>query len=157
MFEMRTGIKLQHIPYKGAGPALNDLLGGHVQMFFSTPSSMVAHVRNGKLKPIATTNATRLAALPQVPTFAESGIRDFDATALRGVLTAPATPKPVIERLSAELGKIIAMPDIRERLDAQGMSPHFLTPAQLGERMRKDAVRFSQTVKSMKLAGAGNI
>ena len=77
MFIARTGIKLQHVPYKGAGPALNDLLGGHVQMFFSTPSSMVTHVKNGKVKPIAVTAETRLQALPTVPTFAESGVAGF--------------------------------------------------------------------------------
>lgn len=152
MFELRAGIKMQHVPYKGAGPALNDLLGGHVQMFFSTPSSMVGHVRAGKLKPIATTNATRLTALPQVPTFAESGVRDFEATALRGVLAAPATPKPVIERLSKEIGKIVTSPDFRERLDAHGMSPLFLTPTELGERMRKEFANLAKAVKAMKLA-----
>ena len=151
MFAMRTGIKLQHVPYKGAGPALNDLLGGHVQMFFSTPSSMVAHVKNGKLKAIATTSETRLAPLPSVPTFAESGIRDFQATALRGVLAAPATPKPIVEKLSGELGKIIAQQDLREKLDIQGMTAYYLSSEKLDARMKADAARFAQTVKSMNL------
>jgi len=153
MFAMRAGISLQHVPYKGAGPALNDLLGGHVQMFFSTPSSMVAHVKNGKLKAIATTSETRLAPLPNVPTFAESGVRDFQATALRGVLAAPATPKPIVDRLSKELGKIIAQPELREKLDIQGMTPYFLPPEQLGARMKADGARFAQTIKVMNLKG----
>ncbi len=153
MFAMRAGINLQHVPYKGAGPALNDLLGGHVQMFFSTPSSMVAHVKNGKLKAIATTSETRLAPLPNVPTFAESGIRDFQATALRGVLAAPATPKPIVERLAKELGRIIAQPELREKMDIQGMTPYFLPPDKLGARMTADAVRFAQTIKVMNLKG----
>ena len=153
MFAMRTGIKLQHVPYKGAGPVLNDLLGGHVQMFFSTPSSMVAHVKNGKLKPIATTSETRLAPLPLVPTFAESGVRDFQATALRGMLAAPGTPKPIVDRLAGELGKVIAQPDMREKMDIQGMTPLYLSPEQLSARMKADAVRFAQTVKAMNLKG----
>ena len=153
MFAMRTGIKLQHVPYKGAGPALNDLLGGHVQMFFSTPSSMVTFVKTGKLKAIATTSPTRLAPLPSVPTFAESGVPDFQAASLRGILVAPATPKPIIDRLASELGKVIAQPDFREKLDIQGMTAFHLTPPQLAARMKVDAARFAQTVKAMNVKG----
>jgi len=153
MFAMRAGIKLQHVPYKGAGPALNDLLGGHVQMFFSTPTSMVGFVKGGKLKAIATTSPTRLAPLPAVPTFAESGLRDFQATSLRGILVAPATPKPIVDRLAAELARVMAQPDVREKMDAQGMTAYHLTPAQLAARMKTDAARFAETIKTMGLKG----
>ena len=153
MFAMRAGIKLQHVPYKGAGPALNDLLGGHVQMFFSTPSSMVNFVKTGKLKAIATTSPTRLAPLPSVPTFAESGLRDFHATSLRGILVAPATPKPIVARLASELGKVIAQPELREKLDAQGMTAYHLSPEQLAARMKADGARFAETIKTMNLKG----
>lgn len=153
MFAMRTGIKLQHVPYKGAGPALNDLLGGHLQMFFSTPTSMVSFVKSGKLRAIATTSPTRLAPLPSVPTFAESGLRDFQATSLRGILVAPATPQPIVDRLSHELGKVVAQADFREKLDVQGMTPFHLSPAQLAARMKTDAVRFAETIKTMNLKG----
>lgn len=153
MFAMRSGIKLQHVPYKGAGPALNDLLGGHVQMFFSTPTSMLSFVKSGKLKAIATTNSTRLGPLPSIPTFAESGLPNFQATSLRGILVAPATPKAIVDRLSAELAKVVAQPDFKERLDAQGMTPLFLSPEQLKIRMRTDAARFGETVRTMNLKG----
>ena len=153
MFAMRTGIKLQHVPYKGAGPALNDLLGGHVQMFFSTPSSMVSHVKSGKLKALATTSPTRLAPLPSGPTFAESGVRDFDAASLRGILVAPATPKPIIERLASELRNVITQPELREKLEIQGMTAFYLSPEQLAARMKTDAARFAQTIKAMNLKG----
>jgi tripartite-type tricarboxylate transporter receptor subunit TctC len=153
MFALRTGVRLQHVPYKGAGPALNDLLGGHVQMFFSTPSSMVSHVKSGKLKAIATTSPTRLAPLPSVPTFAESGLRDFDATSLRGVLVAPATPKPIVDRLAGELRKVVTHPELREKLEIQGMTAFYLSPGELAARMKTDAARFAHTVKSMDLKG----
>jgi len=153
MFAMRSGIKLQHVPYKGAGPALNDLLGGHVQMFFSTPTSMVSFVKSGKLKALATTSPTRLAPLPSVPTFAESGLRDFQATSLRGILVASATTKPIIDRLAAELAKVMAQPDMREKLQVQGMTAFHLSPDQLAARIRADAARFAETVKAMNLKG----
>ena len=153
MFALRTGVRLQHVPYKGAGPALNDLLGGHVQMFFSTPSSMVSHVKSGKLKANATTSPTRLAPLPSVPTFAESGLRDFDATSLRGVLVAPATPKPIVDRLAGELRKVVTHPELREKLEIQGMTAFYLSPGELAARMKTDAARFAHTVKSMDLKG----
>jgi len=149
LFALRTGIKIQNIPYKGAGPAINDLLGGHVQMFFSTSSSMIAHVRGNRLRPLAITGERRLPALPQVPTFAEAGVRDFQTTALRGVLAPPKTPQAIVDRLSREIGRIVALPEIAEKIDAQGMTPFFLSSEQLGERMRADSLRFAQTVKAM--------
>jgi tripartite-type tricarboxylate transporter receptor subunit TctC len=153
MFTARAGIKLLHVPYKGAGPALNDLLGGHVQMFFSTPSSMVAHVKSGKAKPLAVTGETRLAALPAVPTFAESGIANFDVKALRGMLAPRGTPKAVVSRLSAELARILATPDIREKMSAHGMTPYFTTPEELQSRMQADFVKYAQALKTVNVAG----
>jgi tripartite-type tricarboxylate transporter receptor subunit TctC len=153
MFMARTGIKLQHVPYKGAGPALNDLLGGHVQMFFSTPSSMVAHVKSGKVKPLAVTAETRLAALPAVPTFAESGVTGFDVKALRGMLAPRGTPKPIVDRLSGELRKILAMPDIKEKMSVHGMTPYFTTPEELLSRMQKDYVKYAQALKTVDVKG----
>jgi tripartite-type tricarboxylate transporter receptor subunit TctC len=153
MFNARTGIKLLHVPYKGAGPALNDLLGGHVQMFFSTPSSMVAHVKNGKVKPLGVTAETRLRALPNVPTFAESGIADFDVKALRGMLAPRGTPKAIVDRLSGELGKILAMPDIKEKMEVHGMTPYFSTPKEFQSRMQTDFVKYAQALKTVNVAG----
>ncbi|MGZ5096074.1 MAG: Bug family tripartite tricarboxylate transporter substrate binding protein [Burkholderiales bacterium] len=153
MFTARAGIKLLHVPYKGAGPALNDLLGGHVQMFFSTPSSMVAHVKSGKVKPLAVTGEARLSALPAVPTFAESGIADFDVKALRGMLAPRGTPKAIVSRLSGELAKILAMPDMKEKMSAHGMTPYFTTPEELRSRMQTDFVKYAQALKTVNVAG----
>jgi len=153
MFAQRAGIKLQHVPYKGAGPALNDLLGGHVQMFFSTPSSMAGHVRNGKLRAIGITSDQRLPALPNVATFAEQGITDFDAKSLRGMLAPKGTPKPLIDRWSAELQKILRMPDIVEKMAGQGMGPFFMTPAAFQAWMRSEFAKYAQVLKTVEIKG----
>lgn len=153
MFAQKVGIKIQHVPYKGAGPALNDLMGGHVQMFFSTPSSMVGHVRNGKLRAIGITSEQRLPALPDVPTFAETGITDFDVKSLRGMLAPKGTPKAVMERWSAELGKVLKMPDIQEKMAAQGMGPHFTTSADFEQWMRRSFTKYAQVIKTVEIKG----
>ena len=153
MFAQRVGIKIQHVPYKGAGPALNDLMGGHVQMFFSTPSSMVGHVRNGKLRAIGITSDQRLPALPNVATFAEQGITDFDVKSLRGMLAPKGTPKAVIDRWSAELQKILKMPDIVEKMEAQGMGPFYMTPEAYQARMRSEFGKYAQVIKTVEIKG----
>ncbi|MFH1603522.1 MAG: tripartite tricarboxylate transporter substrate binding protein [Pseudomonadota bacterium] len=153
MFAQRVGIKIQHVPYKGAGPALNDLLGGHVQMFFSTPSSMVAHVHSGKLRAIGITSDQRLPALPDVATFAEQGITDFVAKSLRGMLAPKGTPKPIIDRWSAELQKILKMPDIVEKMAAQGMRPFYMTPEAYQALMRSEFLKYAQVIKAVEIKG----
>ena len=153
MFAQKVGIKIQHVPYKGAGPALNDLIGGHVQMFFSTPSSMVGHVRNGKVRAIGITSDHRLPALPNVPTFVEAGVTDFDAKSLRGVLAPKGTPKAVMQRWSAELQKVLAMPDIKEKMAMHGMGPFFMTPEAFEKRMREEYGRYAQVLKTLEIKG----
>jgi len=147
-FCIRAGISMQHIPYKGAGPVLTDLMGGQIQMFFSTPSSMVAFVKGGKLRAIAVTGETRLPALPNVPTLTESGIPNFDMKGFRGVLAPLGTPKPIIDKLSAAINKILIMPDVREKLASQGMDPFILTPEQFAARMRSDTAKYAQVIKA---------
>ena len=153
MFAQRTGIKLQHVPYKGAGPALNDLMGGHVQMFFSTPSSMVGYVRNGRLRAVGITADHRLPALPNVATFAEQGITDFEVKSVRGLLAPKGTPKPIVDRWSAELQKILKMPDIIEKMAAQGMGPHYTTPQAFEAWMRKEFAKYAHVIKTADIKG----
>lgn len=153
MFAQKVGIKIQHVPYKGAGPALNDLIGGHVQMFFSTPSSMVGHVRNGKVRAIGITSEQRLPALPNVPTFAEGGVTDFDVKSLRGVLAPKGTPKAVMQRWSAELQRVLALPDVKEKMATHGMGPFFMTPEAFQKRMREEYGRYAQVVKTLDIKG----
>ena len=148
LLAMRTGIKLQHVPYKGGGQAVIDLMAGQVQMFFNSPSSTVPYVKSGKLKAIAVTAERRMPALPAVPTFAESGLPDFEVKSWHGILAPLATPKAIIDKLAAEVTKILAMPDTVESLVSLGMAPFSTSPEQFAALLRSDTVRFAEVIKA---------
>jgi tripartite-type tricarboxylate transporter receptor subunit TctC len=148
LFNILAGVKTQHIPYKGAGPAMTDLLGGHVQMFFSVPINIVAHVKGGKLKAIAVTGQSRLTALPQMPTFAEAGLPGFDVKTWAGVLAPAGTPKPIVDKLSAEIGAMLARPEVKERLDGLGMAIMISTPDQFGALIKSDMTTYLKVIKT---------
>jgi tripartite-type tricarboxylate transporter receptor subunit TctC len=144
----RAGIRMQHVPYKGGGPAVTDLMAGQVQMFFNSPSSTVPFVKRGKLKAIAVTGETRMPALPQVPTFTESGLPDFDVKSWHGILAPPGTPKAVVETLAAEVAKILAMPDTVEKLASFGLTPFISSADQFAAMMRSENVRYGEVIKA---------
>lgn len=148
LFNIIAGVKTQHIPYKGAGPAMIDLIGGHVQMFYSVPVNILAHVQGGKLKAIAVTGKTRLIALPQMPTFAEAGLPSFDVKTWNGVLAPAATPKAIVDKLSAEIGTMLAAPGNKEKLDNLGMSTLISTPEQFGAMIKADMATYLKVIKS---------
>lgn len=148
MLNMMAGIKVQHVPYKGASQALTDLVGGQVHMFFSPPAAAISHVAAGRVKPIAISGTARTSSLPQVPTFAESGLPGFDATVWFGILAPAATPKPVVDRLAAELGKVMLLPDLKESLVAQGLEPAVSTPEQFGALIKADIAKFGKIIKT---------
>ena len=149
LLNVAAEIKTQHIPYKGAGPALADLLGGQVQMYFLTPAYAIPLINSGKVKAMAITGETRSPGLSQVPTFTEAGLPGLnEAGTWFGVIAPAATPRPVIEKLSTEIGKFVAMPDFRETLAAQGMNPSYSNADQLAARLRADQIRFAKVIKS---------
>ncbi len=132
LFASATGVKLQHIPYKGSGPAMSDLVGGHIPMMFVPIPNSIGNVQGGKLRALAVSSPTRSALLPDLPTVQESGVKEFDV-ALRYGLAAPAgTPRPIIDRLNKELNAALASEDVRKRLATEGAEALPGTPEAYG-------------------------
>jgi tripartite-type tricarboxylate transporter receptor subunit TctC len=150
-FEIVAGVKMQQVPYKGGGPAVTDLIGGHVQVGFQTPASVVPLVRSGKLKGVAVTGEKRLEGLPQVPTFTESGLPGVSLRTWYVINAPAATPKAVIEKLSSAVQKITAMPDVRVAMSRQGLDA-FYSPSE-----KADAARREDSAVAAKLIKAANI
>jgi tripartite-type tricarboxylate transporter receptor subunit TctC len=131
LFEREAGIKLMHVPYKGSGPGIIDLLGGQVQMTLTSMPPIVPHVRAGKLRGLAVTSKTRSSSVPDVPTFAESGLPGVDVQIWYGMFAPPKTPRAVVDKLASTAATIAKMPDIQEKLASQGAVAYGSTPAQL--------------------------
>ncbi len=148
LFNLVAGVRTQHIPYKGAGPAMIDLMGGQVQMFFSVPVNIIGHVKAGKLKAVAVTGSTRLTALPQMPTFAEAGLPGFDVKTWNGVLAPARTPKAIVDKLSAEIAAMLAQPATREKLNGIGMVPLVLTPDEFSAMIKSEITSYLKVVKA---------
>ena len=123
LFNDRAGIDTVHIPYKGGAPALQDLLGGRVASYYSTPATAGPHIESGKLIPLASTGLTRPAFLPNLPTIAESGYPGFNATNWYAFVASSKTPKPLLDRWNLELVKVLNAPDVREQLNRHGLTP----------------------------------
>lgn len=148
LFSMTAGIKMNHIPYKGGGPAIIDLLGGQVQLHMNSPVNLIPHVKTGRIRGIAVTGDSRVVAIPETPTFAEAGLPGLDIINWFGILAPANTPKPIIEKLSAEIGKILRMPDIRETLLSQGMDAWPSEPEQFAALIRLELATFARIVKT---------
>ena len=143
-----AGIKMVHVPYKGSGQAVTDLLGGHVQLMFSGFSSALPHIRAGKLRALAVTGAKRSPALPDVPTIAESGFPKFEATAWYGVLAPAQTPRPIVIRLHDEIIKALQLPDVKERLASVGFEIVGSTPEAFGAYIQSEIRKWEKVVKA---------
>ncbi len=138
MFQNTTGIDVVHIPYKGAGPALVDVVGGQVPMMFIASPPAVTYVNAGKLRALGVSSIKRLAVLPTVPTIAESGYRGFEVNNWYGVLAPGDTPAALVARLNSELNAVIATPDVRERMAALGAEPAGGSAEQFGRQLRDE-------------------
>jgi len=143
-----AGIDMQHVPYKGSGQAVIDLVAGQVQLMFSGMSSVMPHIKSGRLKALAVTGAQRSPAVPDVPTIAESGFPGFEATAWYGVLAPPKTPRAVVMRLHDEIVKALALPDVKERLQGVGFEIVGSTPEQFGAYMKTEITKWAKVVKA---------
>jgi tripartite-type tricarboxylate transporter receptor subunit TctC len=147
-FASAAGIKLVHIPYKGTGPALTDLLGGHIPMAFAPIPASHTNVAAGKLRALAVTSAQRSGLLPDVPTIAESGIAGFDASLYYGLAAPAGTPRPIIERLNKELNIALASDDVRKRLAIEGAEPLPSTPDDYGADIDREEAQWAKVVKA---------
>lgn len=148
LFQAAAGIKLQHVPYKGAAQAITDVVGGNVELYLSSVPTLIGHIKQGKLRALAVTSANRVDDLPQVPTINESGYKGFDAVTWFGFVAPAGTPKEVVARLNAEFNKALSLPDLRKKLSDQGADPVGGTPEQFATLIKNDLVRWGTVVKS---------
>jgi tripartite-type tricarboxylate transporter receptor subunit TctC len=146
-FKMKAGIDMVAVPYKGTGQAVIDLLGGQVQMFFMNPLVAVTHVKSGKLRGLAVTSLQRNPALPDLPTVDESGLPGFENITWHSILVPTGTPKPIVTRLNAEIVKIVRSPEVKERLEGQGLTAVGSTPEHVTKMMRQESAEVAKLVK----------
>ena len=140
--------KLQHIPYKGAGQSQIDLIAGQVQVLFTFPVNVLPHILSGKLRALAVSGDSRFMSLSQVPTLAQAGLPGFGVTGWFGLLAPAATPKDLVDKISTEIAKIMRMPDIKEKLAAQGIGPYSSSPEQFLAVMKADTEKFAKIIKT---------
>ena len=143
--------KLVHVPYKGGGPLTADAIAGHVPIAMGTSALMAPHIKSGAVRPLAVSSAQRDPSLPDVPTIAESGIDGFEALAWWGVFAPAGVPKPIVERMNAEMAKILQDPKVKEQLSTRGMNLRLSTPSQLGDFLYNEMDRWAKVVKEYKI------
>jgi len=148
LFQMMTGLKFSHVPYKGTGAALVDLAGGQVDLLFDQASSTVPNVRGGKIRALAVASSSRQSALPDTPTFAEAGLRDFEIDNFTGLVGPAGMPADAVAKLHAAAVKALATPQVKERFASLGVQPVGDTPEQFGAVIREDLARWSRVIKS---------
>jgi len=147
LFSMMTGLKMQHVPYKGAAQSLLDLAAGQVQVYLASALSVTPFVKAGRIKALAIVGDTRSSYLPQVPTFIEGGVPEFKEKNWFGVMAAAGTPRPIVDKLANEINKIISAPDTVALLAAQGGEPYIATPAEFVARLKSDMAMFAKVIK----------
>jgi tripartite-type tricarboxylate transporter receptor subunit TctC len=151
MFKMQTGTSMVHIPYRGSGAAIQDVLSGQVQVFMTTPPSVMGHIQAGKLKGLAVTSKTRHPGLPQVPTTAEAGLQGFELEAWVGIFAPAGTPPDVIGKLSAAIKQAMEMPETRTRAAAAGIDIRYAPPAELAALVDRETAFWAKTIQSAKI------
>ena len=153
LFEYMTGVKWVHIPYKGAGPALIEMLGGQFSIYFGNVPSVIGYARAGKLRGIAVTGAKRSGAIPEMPTVAESGIPGFEVTTWYGVSAPARTPRPIIDRLNSEIVRALKSPDLMARFKDLGADPIGNTPEQNTAYVQNEITKWAKVLKATGIKG----
>ena len=145
LFQSLTGVDAIHVPYKGGAPALIDIMGGQVAMMFDNTAH--TYISSGKLRALAVTTRERLSVLPDVPTLHEAGVAGYDLAAWQGVVATAGTPRPVVDRLNGEIRKLLQLPEVRQRLTADGGQIITSTPEEFSAHISREVVRFAKIVK----------
>ena len=151
MFKDATGSYILHVPYRGGGPAIGDLLAGHVQLSFMTVLEASGHLKAGKLRALAVTSDKRVSALPDVPTLAEAAVPGFNSISWIGLLAPAGTPREVVEKISADVREIVARDDVKDKLVQLGAVPAANSPAQFSALIDNDRKRYAQIIKDRKI------
>ncbi|MDB5904279.1 MAG: hypothetical protein JWM26_3157 [Betaproteobacteria bacterium] len=148
LFNVSAGTKITHVPYKGGGPAITDLLGGQINLIFATAASAIPHVQSGKIRGLAVTTLNRSKLVPDLPTVAESGLPGFEANNWYGLVVPAKTPKPVVDRLNKEMVAVLNLPDIKEVLFRQGLDAHPSTPEAFGKYIQAETAKWARVIKA---------
>ena len=152
LFKRQAGVEMMHVPYKGSGPAMTDLIGGTVLMMTETAPASLPFIKSGKLRALGVTTAQRISMLPEVPTAMEQGMKDFDVSSTFGVLVPTGPPAPIIDRLNAELAKIMKDTEAQQQLLGQGVyALPATTPAKAAERLNQEVTRWAKVIDEAKI------
>ena len=148
LLKQRTGANFVHIPYKGGGQAMSDVVGGSLPMLYTAVAGAYPFVNQGKLNAIAVSSSARLPSLPNVPTVSEAGVPGFESSSWVGILAPAATPRPIVERLQREINAVVQAPDVKERLASLGIAASGNTPAEFGAQIQADLKKYAEVVKA---------
>jgi tripartite-type tricarboxylate transporter receptor subunit TctC len=151
MFKTMTGVNIVHVPYKGAPPAMADLLAGHVALTFATAPSAVPHVQSGRLRALGVSSAARIPALPAVPTIAEAGVPGYESIGWNGLVGPAGMPQRIVDRLNADVVRILRVPEVSKRLSDLGLEPRTTTAAEFAAFLKAEVVKWAKVVKDAKV------
>jgi len=147
IFQLATGTRMTHVPYKGGGPAMIDLMSGQVNLLFASVLEGSGHIKAGKLKGLAVSHARRSPAIPDVPTLAEAGVKDAESGSWIALLAPAGTPAAIIDQVAADVKEAVSAPDVREKLVAQGAVPQASTPRELQALIDADRARYGRVIR----------
>ena len=148
IFKQLTGLNMVHVPYKGSGQAIQDVLAGQVQVFITTPPSVMGHVQNGKLKALAVTGKTRHPSMPNVPTVAEAGLNNYELESWVALYVPAGTPREVVQKLSADVKRSMELPETKQRADQAGIEVRYLSPSDTTKQLESDITSWTKAIKS---------